>query len=472
MTPDRSSLLKAIPSVDRFLEEPEIENLLARYPRTIVLEAIRNALDGARGEIRSGAGPGGEAEVSSVDTYLDRIRREAAALVRPSLRRVINATGVVIHTNLGRAPIASEAFDHARALAERYSNLEYDLAKGTRGSRHDHIERLLVRLTGAEAAVVTNNCAAALLTALHAIARGREVIVSRGELIEIGGSFRLPEIMEASGARLVAVGTTNRTHPDDYRNAFRKETPAILKVHLSNFMQKGFTAEVSAGELVAIAHENGIPLLYDLGSGAFARTGPDSEPTAAEELATGADAILMSGDKLLGSVQAGIVIGKRPMVERIRNSPIMRAVRPDKVTLALLEATLLAYFDETGAKASVPVLRLISRPLRDIRKDAELLREAFRSSRDLAAQVELVEGESEAGGGAIGQPPMRTVLLGLSFEGKRPERIAEKLRFLDPPVIVRIRHDKVWIDPRTLFPEELPMITRAFAEASKGEESR
>ncbi len=320
---DRTSLLKKLPSVDRFLEHSSMKRFFAAYPRGVVIDAIRGALDAARRAILSGEEgeivPGGDA--GRVESYETAVEARIGATVRPSLRRVINATGVVIHTNLGRSPIAPEAFDRARDIATAYSNLEYDLEKGERGSRHDHVERLLVRLTGAEAAVVTNNCAAALMTALHAFARGREVIVSRGELIEIGGSFRLPEIMEASGSRLVEVGTTNRTHPEDYRRAITSDTAALLKVHLSNFRQEGFTTQVSAPELAAIAAEAHLPLLHDVGSGSLLEGGGRGDRSVQQEVAAGADLVMMSGDKLLGSVQAGIVVGRKEAVKRFARLP-------------------------------------------------------------------------------------------------------------------------------------------------------
>lgn len=467
---DGTSLLRHLPSVDRFLEDTSIRKLIGRFPREIVVEGIRHALESVRSRLIDGKGIAPTADqLEAVSYYIDLVRERAESILRPSLRRVINATGVVIHTNLGRSPIAPEIFDHAREIAIRYSNLEYDLEAGRRGSRHDHIESLLRRLTGAEAAVVMNNCAAALLTALHACARGRDVIVSRGELIEIGGSFRLPELMEASGARLVEVGTTNRTHPDDYRRAITPTTAAILKVHLSNFRQEGFTTDVPAADLVGIAAEAGIPLLHDVGSGALVSIDRGGEPTVPEEVASGADLVMMSGDKLLGSVQAGIVVGRREMVEKVRSCPVMRAVRPDKVTLALLEATLIAYLDEANRLTQIPVLRLILRPLRDIKEDAEALQKAFLAQAESHVETRFLEGRSEAGGGAIGQRAVETILLSLSPGSLSVDQVARKLRENDPPVVVRVQQDSLVIDPRTLFPDEIPLVAKALALAMKGE---
>ena len=269
--------------------------------------------------------------------------------------------------------------------------------------------------------------------------------------------------MEAGGAKLVEVGTTNRTGPDDYRKAITEETALLMKIHLSNFRIEGFTADVSAGEVAAIGAESGIPVLYDLGSGAFLRTDPKGEPTVIEELRRGPTVLTMSGDKLLGSVQAGIILGRKEEIDRIRKAPIMRAARVDKITLALLEATLIAYLEPAVAKTRVPVLRLILRPLSDIRKDADQLREAILSLCGGSVEAEVVEGESEAGGGAIGQPSMPTWLLRLAFAVDRPEEIASRLRELDPPVIVRVKRDRVFIDPRTLFPEEIAAVSEAIA---------
>jgi len=460
MRKDRSAHFRHIPSVERLLSDPSIEEAISRFPRAVAVEAVREALDEVRDELRKGRGPA-ESDLPLAETYRGRILSAAERRLRPSLRRVVNATGIVIHTNLGRAPLAEELFDRAREVAVRYSNLEFDLGEGTRGSRYVHAERLLRELTGAEAALVANNNAAAVLVSLHALASGKEVIVSRGELIEIGGSFRLPEIMSASGARLVEVGTTNRTRVEDYRRAITPETALLMKVHLSNFRLEGYTSDVPPSELAALGAERGIPVLYDLGSGAFARTGPDGEPTAREELARGPAVLTMSGDKLLGSVQAGIILGREEELGRIRRSPMMRAVRVDKLTIALLEATLLQYLDPERVFERVPVLRLISRPPHAIRQDAERLREKVLARLPEGADAEIVEGESEAGGGAIGQPPIPTFLLAISFERVAPDDLAAGLRAFDPPVIVRVKSDRVVVDPRTLFPEEIDLVADA-----------
>ncbi len=461
-----SKLLRHLPSVDTLLQSEAVQELLARFPRVVVVDAIRAVLDETRAAVLSGAprAPGRESEIADLARYTGPITAACDRLMSPSLRRVINATGIVIHTNLGRAPIAPSVFERARDIAARYTNLEFDLASGKRGSRHTHAESLLTRLTGAESAVVVNNCAAALLTSLHAHAHGREVIVSRGELVEIGGSFRLPDIMKASGAKLVEVGTTNRTRARDYQDAITEQTAAILKVHQSNFRIEGFTEEVTVDELSEITREAGLKLLYDLGSGSFLRVGKGAEPTVTDEMKRGADVVMMSGDKLLGSVQAGIMLGRAPAIDVIRKSALMRAVRPDKVTLSLLESTLLYYLEPARALGEIPVLRLIERPLRAIKEDAEAIRDALRARLpENAVEMEIVEGKSEAGGGAIGQPAMDTALLALTFPDRSPDEIAAALRQRPVPVVARIYRDRLWIDPRTLFADDHDPLVAALA---------
>lgn len=462
-----SSILRHLPSVDTLLQSDAVEALLTRIPRAVVVDAIRDVLDETRHAVLNAAGqvPASEVEIRDPARYAAPIAAACDRLMSPSLRRVINATGIVIHTNLGRAPIAPDVFERARDIAARYTNLEFDLATGKRGSRHSHAESLLTRLTGAESAVVVNNCAAALLTSLHAHAHGREVIVSRGELVEIGGSFRLPEIMQASGAKLVEVGTTNRTRARDYRDAITDRTASILKVHQSNFRIEGFTEEVTVDDLGEITREAGITLLYDLGSGSFLRAGEGAEPTVSDEMKRGADVVMMSGDKLLGSVQAGILLGTKPGIDAIRESALMRAVRPDKVTLSLLESTLLYYLEPARALAEIPVLRLIERPLRAIKEDAEAIRDGLRKRLpEQAVEMEIVEGKSEAGGGAIGQPAMDTALLALTFPDRSPDEVAAALRRRAVPIVARIYRDRVWIDPRTLFADDHEPLVAALVE--------
>ncbi len=385
-------------------------------------------------------------------------------LAAPSLLPVINATGVVLHTNLGRAPLARVARDAMARIAVGYSNLEYDLAQGTRGSRHALCRDLLVELTGAEDAIVVNNAAGALLVALSALARNGEAVVSRGELVEIGGAFRIPDIMARSGATLVEVGTTNRTHLRDYEGAGSDRIKLLLKVHRSNFQVTGFTAEVSAQEIAGVARAHGATSLYDLGSGLLMDLSPwglAGEPTVAEALASGVDAVALSGDKLLGGPQAGILLGTRAAIDACRKDPLARAVRSDKFTLAALEATLALYRDPERARVAIPVLRMLTEDVGEIRRRGEALRKGVEGT----ASAELIEGESEVGGGSFPGAKLKTWLVRLNPQQLGPDTLVARLRAKDPPVIARIADDRVVLDPRTIFPDELEAVTRAVRAA-------
>jgi len=367
----------------------------------------------------------------------------------PSLRRVINATGVVLHTNLGRAPLAQAAVDAIVRVAQGFSNLEYDLEAGARGSRYVHCSELLRELTGAEDALVVNNGAAALVLVLNTVADAREAIVSRGELVEIGGSFRVPDIMRKSGARLIEVGTTNRTHADDYERAVSAETGAILKVHRSNFALAGFVAEASVAALSSLGTPRGIPVIHDLGSGlliSLAAYGLDGEPTAREALRAGATVVTMSGDKLLGGPQAGIILGSRQVLDRVRKNPLTRSYRVDKLTLAALEATLALYRDPARAVREIPVLTQLTEPV------ATLLDRAarFRSTLD-DPRVEVVETKASVGGGAF--PTAEIPSAGIAISG-RADAVEKRLRHNDPPIIGRIADGRVILDLRTIAPSE------------------
>jgi L-seryl-tRNA(Ser) seleniumtransferase len=343
-----------LPSVSALLETSGVKWLLEQHPRRVVLDAVRNTVEAART-----AGGSQQTEEQWVETIASAVREST----RPSLRRVINATGVVLHTNLGRAPLADVAISAIGHVAEGFSNLEYDIETGQRGSRYSHCVGLLRQLTGAEDALVVNNCAAAIVLSLNALAQRKEVLVSRGELVEIGGSFRIPDIMARSGAKLVEVGTTNRTHDDDYRRAITPKTAAIVKVHRSNFSIEGFTSEVSVERLAFIAAEHGLPVIHDLGSGLLLPLddyGLSGEPTASVALAAGATLVLMSGDKLLGGPQAGIILGSATVVARLRKNPFARAMRVDKLTLSALEATLRLYLEPERALKEVPVLAMLT----------------------------------------------------------------------------------------------------------------
>jgi L-seryl-tRNA(Ser) seleniumtransferase len=454
-----------LPSVSALLESDAAKSLLAFTPRSVVVDAIRRVVDTAR------IAP---AETPADDRAWDAaIRAEVARASRPSLRRVVNGTGVVLHTNLGRAPLANAAIEAMTAVARGFSNLEYDLDVGARGSRYVHCTALLRELTGAEDALVVNNCAAALVLVLDTLAHGRDAIVSRGELIEIGGSFRIPEIMEKSGARLVEVGTTNRTHLDDYRRALTAESGIVVKVHRSNFAIAGYVAEASAAELASFARERGLPLLHDLGSGLLIplhQLGLSGEPTAADAIRSGATIVTMSADKLLGGPQAGLILGPRALLERIRKNPLTRSYRVDKLTLAALEATLALYRDPQIALREVPVLAQLAASLDALRARAERIVRAIDAP--IARSVVVADSEASVGGGAFPTTKIPSVALVLDGSSTAIER---RLRANDPPVVARIVDDRVLIDLRTVFPvDESPLIEaiRAALDVATGNSIR
>jgi L-seryl-tRNA(Ser) seleniumtransferase len=432
----RKPMLRELPAVDQLLRDER----LAAEPRPLALTASRTALERAREAIRAGRDPGDIVELALA---------ELSSARRPSLRRVLNATGVIIHTNLGRAPLADAALERVREVGGGYTNLEYDLAAGARGSRQDHLAGLLRRLTGAEAALVVNNNAAAVLLALAALAEGREVLVSRGELIEIGDGFRIPDVLARSGARLVEVGTTNRTRPADYERAIGPETALILRVHQSNFRLVGFAELPPLRQLAEIASRAALPLVDDLGSGALFDHG--DEPTAAASLAEGADLVCFSGDKLLGGPQAGIVAGRSELVERLRRHPLQRALRADKLTLAALEGTLLLALDPARARTEIPVLRLLDEPAEAVRARAERL----------AALVggEIEETVARVGGGAL--PLMELQSFACAVE----EELAIRLRDGEPPVIALVRDGRTLLDVRAVSDDEVDDLAAAVAAA-------
>ncbi len=445
---------RRLPAVDPLLAEPDVAPLLAAHPRSLVVRAVRETIDGAR--VNGGTAPA-EGWGAAV---LARVHRLAA----PALAPVINATGVVLHTNLGRAPLARAAIEAMSRIAGSYSNLEYDLTRGARGSRHGLCRDLLVELTGAEDALVVNNAAGALLLALSALARGGAAVVSRGELVEIGGAFRIPDIMARSGATLVEVGATNRTHRADYEAALTppSDTRLLLTVHRSNFQVTGFTAEVPASEIAGLARQRGVASLYDLGSGLLldlSSWGLQGEPTVHDGLASGVDAVVFSGDKLLGGPQAGILLGTHSGVEACRKDPLARAVRSDKFTLAALEATLALYRDPEGARAEIPVLRMLTEDVTQIRRRAEALH------KDVGGVADLIEGESEVGGGSFPGAKLPTWLVRLAPRNLTPDTLSARLRAGEPPIITRIADDRVVLDPRTIFPDEVETVARAVRAA-------
>ena len=431
-----------LPSVSALLERDEIRALLQQAPRSVVVGAVRATIDDARAGARV---PRSDVEwVAAVSAALERAQR-------PSLRRVINATGVVLHTNLGRAPLADVAIAAMQRAASGYTNLEYDVELGARGSRYSHCVALLRELTGAEDALVVNNNAAALVLALGTLAHGRGAVISRGELVEIGGSFRIPDIMERSGARLVEVGTTNRTHPGDYERALGDDIAVILKVHRSNFAMEGFVAEVDARALAAIARAHELPLVHDLGSGLLIpldEIGLTGEPTAADAVNGGATIVTMSGDKLLGGPQAGIVVGAAEVVRRLRENPLLRALRVDKLTIAALEATLTLYREPRRAMREVPVLAMLSRPVRELRERAEHLRAR------IGVQASIIDSDSQVGGGAFPNTKIASVALRIRPDPSSSVSIESRLRVGNPAVVARIADDALIVDLRTVRPEE------------------
>ena len=445
---------RALPSVGALLESGPVRELLGRAPRSVVVDAIRAAVDAARSDPRQApADDAGWAAVIAVGV---------ASREQPSLRRVINATGVILHTNLGRAPLPQAAIDAIISTASGFTNLEYDLEQGARGSRAAHCLALLRELTGADDALVVNNGAGALVLALHALAAGREAIVSRGELVEIGGSFRIPDIMARSGARLREVGPTNRTHLGDYRAAINADTGALVKVHRSNYAVEGFVAEVSVYDLAPLAGEHALPIIHDLGSGlllpldAYGLTG---EPTAAEAVRQGADLVLMSGDKLLGGPQAGIIVGRAKAVAALRSNPLARALRVDKLTLAALEATLALYREPARALEEIPALAMLSASPERVRVRAVRLRDTI-VARGHDARV--IDSDASVGGGAFPTARIPSSAVELTGEAIALER---RLRAGNPPVIGRIVDDTVRIDMRGVQASEDEVLSAAVLEA-------
>jgi L-seryl-tRNA(Ser) seleniumtransferase len=428
--------LRDLPSVDELAGDER----LAEAPRPLAVEAARAALSRAREAIQAGQEPG---------DLVEGAVRELENARAPSLRRTLNATGVIVHTNLGRAPLAEAALEHALEIGRGYSNLEYDLAAGGRGSRQDHVAAILRRLTGAEGALVVNNNAAAVMLALAALAEGREVLVSRGELIEIGDGFRIPDVLARSGARLREVGTTNRTRAADYERAIGPETAVLLRVHQSNFRVVGFTELPSIAELAAVAQRHELPLVDDLGSGVLVHL--EDEPSARESLAAGADLVCFSGDKLLGGPQAGIVVGRGDLVERLRRHPLQRALRADKLTLAALEGTLGLYLDPERAASEIPVLRMLREPVEAVRARAERLAAA------VSGEVEETVGR--VGGGAL---PLTELP---SFACAVEEELATRLREADPPVVGVVRDGRLLLDCRTLSDDEADQVSASVAAA-------
>ncbi|MFH1114558.1 MAG: L-seryl-tRNA(Sec) selenium transferase [Pseudomonadota bacterium] len=458
-----AALLRAIPSVDRLLSDGRFEDIKRTFSEEIVKRMVRLALDELREEIREGKA--GEPDCS-VEALCSRTWRITNSRVVPGFRTLINATGVVVHTNLGRSPLSQTVADRITQIAQSYSNLEYDLEKGRRGERNAHLRMLMQELTGAEATLAVNNNAAAVLLALSTLAEGSEVVVSRGELIEIGGSFRIPDVMARSGAVLKEVGTTNRTHPRDYIDAIGENTALILKVHTSNYRIVGFTKEVQLDELVSIGREKGVPTMMDLGSGCLmdlSAYGLAEETTVQEVLRLGVDVVSFSGDKLLGGPQAGILAGRKDLIGRMRTNPLARALRMDKLTLAALEATLEEYTKPAGPVAGIPTLEMITRPREQLEKSAAFLCRAIQDLCGDRCDAAVEEGVGRVGGGALPMSDLPGPRVVIRPRNMSAARLEKGLRTGKPAVICLVREDAVMMDPRTLLLDQssaIPEIVR------------
>jgi L-seryl-tRNA(Ser) seleniumtransferase len=463
MPPQTAHLLKSIPAVTLLLEQPEFEKLMENHSRDFLIQTIREVLEGLRKAILAGQEPG--MEMAEIWTSVkDRIREKESY----SLKRVVNGTGVIIHTNLGRSLLAESALEHMGKTGAFYSNLEFDLQVGQRGSRYSHVEGILVELTGAEAALVVNNNAAAVLLALDTLAKGKEVVVSRGQLIEIGGSFRIPEVMSRSGAMLREVGTTNKTHLRDYEAVLSDQTAMLLKVHTSNYRIVGFTKEVSLEELVALGRRHNLPVMEDLGSGSFldvSRFGLEKEPTVREVVEAGADLVTFSGDKLLGGPQAGIIVGRRSYIQSLRSNPLNRALRIDKLTLAALEATLKLYQNEEKALKEIPTLALMNRSLPGLKKQAQALYRLLKKETPSEVRIEIVSTTSQVGGGALPLKGLDSYALAFSSEREGAVELERRFRSFSPPIIGRIEKEKFLLDVRTLLKDDYLLITRCLSGA-------
>ncbi|MDD4392102.1 MAG: L-seryl-tRNA(Sec) selenium transferase [Desulfobacterales bacterium] len=461
----RQAMLKQLPGIDRILELSKNDPDLSLLSKSIVTRGARRVVDRLRAAILHG-----DETVSSIaltdEAIIESVRSAVSADMSPNLKHVVNATGIVIHTNLGRSLLAPEAVAHMAVIASGYSNLEFNLDTGKRGLRYDCIEELICEITGAQAAMVVNNNAGAVLLCLETMASGRQVIVSRGELVEIGGSFRIPDVMTKSGAILKEVGTTNRTHMKDYESAIDQDTGLLLKVHTSNYTIQGFTAEVPLRDLVQLGHSRHIPVMEDLGSGMFmdfSRYGLPREPTVQESVATGADIVTFSGDKLLGGPQAGIIAGKKEIIREIGKNPLTRALRIDKLTLAALESTLRLHRDPERALREIPTLRMLTLPMDTLKGKAETLAQLLEQIDDPRLQIQRLDRPSRVGGGSLPLVELPSKCLGITIEHISAGFIAEFMRRYSSPVIGRIEENVFVMDLRTVQDNEFPIVKTAFS---------
>jgi L-seryl-tRNA(Ser) seleniumtransferase len=461
---NKQKLLASLPSVDEILKSDKGSQWQESFPRRYVLRAIREIIEEKRQAILRD-----ELKEISIESMFPDIQHRVEKLSEFSLKPVINATGVVIHTNLGRSVLSEEILENVKKVACGYSNLEYDLEKGERGKRYSHIQRLLNEVTGAESSLIVNNNAAAVFVCLTALAKGKEVIVSRGELVEIGGSFRVPDVMSSSGAILREVGTTNKTHLHDYEKAINENTALLLKVHQSNFRTIGFTKQVEIEDLVTLGRKHNIPVMFDLGSGCLIDLKPYGvhiEPTVQEVVKSGCDLVTFSGDKLLGGPQGGVVVGKAELIEKISKNPLMRALRIDKLTLSAFEAVLMHYLDEEKAKKEIPTIKMLLQDVGEIKDRAKRI--ALRLRREIKediADIEVVADSSQSGGGALPEIEFKTYVVAIKPKKLSVNKLEERLRHGNPPIIARIKEDALIIDARTVRDKEIEALVKGISGA-------
>lgn len=465
----QQNLLRMLPGIDTILEICDTEPFFENIPKSVLVRSGRSVVEDLRTDILDGKHDISEQNLTE-PSIMEEVKLRVKTIMAPNLIRTVNATGVVVHTNLGRSLLSDDAVENLLNIAKKYSNLEFDLSKGTRGSRNSNVEDIICELSGAEAAMVVNNNAGAVFLCLETISRGKKAIVSRGELVEIGGSFRIPDVMAKSGAILREVGTTNRTHFTDYERAIEDDTGLLLKVHTSNYSIVGFATDVSLEDLVSLGAKYRIPVMKDLGSGTFvdfSEFGLLKEPTVQETVATGADVITFSGDKLLGGPQAGIIVGRRSILDEIKQNPITRALRLDKLTLAALETTLRHYRNMDDAIVSIPTLRMLTLPIHEVEAEAKALGKMLESIGDARMSVKLINTSSRAGGGSLPLLKLPSKGVGAIISGISANTIESHMRSHDPPVIGRIEEDVFIMDVRTILDDELPIIKNAFENMLK-----
>jgi L-seryl-tRNA(Ser) seleniumtransferase len=464
---DTRQLLRSLPKTDELLKREDLSALAETVPRRVVVDAVRDAVEAVRAAVLAGGSPVFDDDLIAADAIA-----RAHDRMRPSLRPVVNATGIIVHTNLGRSRLADEALQAVVEVAGNFSTLEYDIGTGERGSRHAHVERLVCDVTGAEAAMAVNNNAAAVLLAIAALSARKEAIVGRGQLVEIGGSFRIPDIMRQSGAKMVEVGTTNKTHLCDYSDAITPKTGLLLKVHSSNFRVVGFTEEVPLADLVELGAAHEIPVYEDQGSGVLVDLAPyglPDEPTVRSSIEAGVDLVSISGDKLLGGPQAGILAGKKAVIDRLKKHPLARALRLDKMTLAALEATLRLYLDPDRAMERIPTLRMLTKRPEEVAVRAHLLVDRIVAATGDALWVAAMPDVSRAGGGALPLADIPTTIVTLSPRTMGANELESALRLGDPTIVARIRDGRVILDPRTLNEFEEDLVVERLREIAAGE---